>query len=82
MDVMDIGEQGMRRTVLMETDSKSRFLNNVAEKREVITLLKKERGISRDTCICGRKIEPERLQLNLPNCKICAFGSQFCGTSR
>ena len=74
--VMDIGEQSARRTAIMEADSRVHFLNAATKRREEIILLKKERGVSQDTCLCGRQIESGRLQLKLPNCKICAFENQ------
>jgi len=76
--VMDIGEQSARRTALMEKRSKDCFLSVTTKRKEEIILLKKERRVPEDICLCGREIEPGRLQLKLPNCKICAFESQFC----
>lgn len=76
--VMDVGEQGARRIALMENDSKERFVSKAAKERGEIINLKRERGIPDDTCLCGRQIEPGRLQLNLPNCRACAFKEQSC----
>ena len=77
VDVMDVGEQSAKRTAIMEADSKDRFLNSATKKRrEEIILSKKERGVPEDICLCGRQIESGRLELKLPNCKICAFESQ------
>jgi hypothetical protein len=79
--VMDIGEQSARRTALMEESSKVCFLSAITKRNGEIILLKKERGIPENACLCGRKIEPGRLQLNLPYCRVCAFEGQLC-TSR
>jgi len=76
--VMSVSEQGIRRTAIMEENSKNSFLNRITKKREEIIRLKRERGIPNDTCLCGRKIEPERLQLNLVTCKECAFNGESC----
>lgn len=77
-EVMSVSDQGRRRTTLMEEDSKNSFLAQVASEREHIMHLKKEQGISDDICLCGKRIEPERLKLNLTTCKECAFAGKFC----
>ena len=77
-EVLSVSDQGRRRTTLMEENSKSSFLAQVASEREHIMSLKREKGVPDDTCLCGKKIEPERLQLNLTTCKECAFAGKFC----